>query len=635
MNLQLKALLTATCLLACFHLFAIENPFSKANSTYRIQHDIDLKGSTIKVPANCTLDFSGGRILNGRIICDGTTLTGQPLLLCDVEGFITNQEVYVKWFGAKGDNKSDDTQAIQRAVNSLCGNTLVFNNSSSYYYVTNTIVLSQQQNRPNRIEMNFASDQGSGIRVDEKFAAGKKDCPIFVLNSITSGYTIDGLCIYGTKKRTGVGIQLNGSCRDIRISNYFANGIFAAIETSKGSYYNYLNAFHFYNCEYGILITGGEPQGSFKVDSGKVSRCSYGVYCDANCNDVVFTGITLEANAYKIFTKRGSLFFQMPYLGDESKCNVYIDGGSVTINSPTSPIGAVGTGSYKLSDQILRYGIVVRNGSLTLSNATFDGNFSNYAGDGYYTAGASLLVDNGELHAQNVRFSKHEQNYLSATNNRSTIYLDRLHNYVINGNFSSMPKLEERFTSKAYGDCSSKIDYLKEENGMGGRIIRLTPSTQSSRWGIRFPYSITDTSGVKYIRLKLRFAKDYSDRERKAIENKLSSSSINLSGGSIITQDQIKSRSYSVSYPINVAWHGYTPALPFPKTISGLKKDFVFERVLPVKVKDKSGFIELILSQDNGEVSSSTSSKNYLNCAIDIFHVALLDEEEGNLLGRL
>lgn len=614
----------------CVSAYGQVNPFTKANTTYLIDKTIDLKGATVKLPAGCTLNFQGGRITNGKLVCNETTFSGNPELLCDVSGMITNQDMYVKWFGAKGDNKTDDTRAIQRAVNALCGNTLVFDNSTSYYYVTRTIQLGQQFNRPNRIEMNFASDQGSAIRVDKSFAS----TAIFLLKDIKSGYTIDGLSIYGSASKKGVGIKMEGSCRDVRISNYFANGLHAAIQTDNGCYYNYLNNFHFYKCNYGIYITGGYPQGSFKIDSGKITGCEYGVYSDAQCNDVVLSGVTLEADKYKIYAKAGGLFFTMPYLGDESLCNIVVEGGQVNIDSPTSPIGASGTGAYKMEDTAMRYGAVVKGGSLTLTNATFDGNFSNNKGDGYYTSGASVSIQGGKVFTRNVRFTKYEQNPLEVKTNNGSIYLEKLTSHVPNGSFVTSPKLENSFKSKHYGDCASQYTLVDEPNGMGGKILRVTPPQKAARWGIRFPYHSVDTVGVKYVRLKVRYSRDYSATERARIEKKLNSSAVTVSGGDLLTKEAISRNDYCLSYPMNIAWYGYTPILPSSKYVQGFKKNMVYERVLPVKLTKTDGFIEFILSQDNGTVSSSKSDAAYLDCAVDIFYIALVDEEDGTLLGR-
>lgn len=45
-----------------------------SNKIYKIVSDIDLQGSVLTMPANCTLDFQGGKIVNGTIILNDTII---------------------------------------------------------------------------------------------------------------------------------------------------------------------------------------------------------------------------------------------------------------------------------------------------------------------------------------------------------------------------------------------------------------------------------------------------------------------------------------------------------------------------------------------------------------------------------
>lgn len=93
--------------------------------TLNIVKDIDLQGNSIKIPANCTLDFQGGSISNGVI-------TGSS---------IKNTYLRPEWFGAKGDGVTDDSVAFQMAVN-LCKSTncKVIELSESTYLIDNVII---------------------------------------------------------------------------------------------------------------------------------------------------------------------------------------------------------------------------------------------------------------------------------------------------------------------------------------------------------------------------------------------------------------------------------------------------------------------------------------------------------------
>lgn len=73
---------------------------NKSNTIYIIQYDFNL-GEDITIPANCVLEFDGGSISGDY------TITGN----------ILNKYIKPEWFGAKGNGVTDDTRAIQNALN--------------------------------------------------------------------------------------------------------------------------------------------------------------------------------------------------------------------------------------------------------------------------------------------------------------------------------------------------------------------------------------------------------------------------------------------------------------------------------------------------------------------------------------
>lgn len=77
--------------------------FEVSNCIYKIIYDFDLGGATLTLPSGCTLDFQGGSFSNGTIV--GSS--------------IGNTYLRPEWFGAKGNNSTDDSAAFQMAIN-LC-----------------------------------------------------------------------------------------------------------------------------------------------------------------------------------------------------------------------------------------------------------------------------------------------------------------------------------------------------------------------------------------------------------------------------------------------------------------------------------------------------------------------------------
>ena len=113
------------------------------NTIYVIQYDFTL-GEDITIPANCTLQFEGGSI-SGAYTITGTNTGIQAGL---VKIFNTNVtlsgtwnvvDIYSEWFGAKGDGTTDDTKALQNAldINTSFGQKNVFISSGIYLISSN------------------------------------------------------------------------------------------------------------------------------------------------------------------------------------------------------------------------------------------------------------------------------------------------------------------------------------------------------------------------------------------------------------------------------------------------------------------------------------------------------------------
>lgn len=68
-----------------------QSEINKSNTTYIIKYDFCLYSKTVTVPADCTLDFQGGHIINGTLVLNKTKIKGtvgsvKDYLKCDVVG---------------------------------------------------------------------------------------------------------------------------------------------------------------------------------------------------------------------------------------------------------------------------------------------------------------------------------------------------------------------------------------------------------------------------------------------------------------------------------------------------------------------------------------------------------------------
>lgn len=60
--------------------------FESANMIYKITRDIDLEGETLTIPSRCTLDFQGGKIINGTVQLTNTKVLPNG---CNISDYIT------------------------------------------------------------------------------------------------------------------------------------------------------------------------------------------------------------------------------------------------------------------------------------------------------------------------------------------------------------------------------------------------------------------------------------------------------------------------------------------------------------------------------------------------------------------
>lgn len=132
------------------------------NTIYEIRYDFDLNGEEITIPENCTLKFEGGKLLNGKLVGNNTSIEANPVFIFDnidlTTGLWSTDIFYAEWFGVKssyiqgdttlpttGDIYNDCIIELTNAVNSIPVKSTLYLPQESYY-ITDTLIISRNIN---------------------------------------------------------------------------------------------------------------------------------------------------------------------------------------------------------------------------------------------------------------------------------------------------------------------------------------------------------------------------------------------------------------------------------------------------------------------------------------------------------
>lgn len=112
------------------------------NTIYEVRYAFNLKNTVVNMPPGCILVFRGGIIDNGVIIGDRTSIEAPLYRIFGDNLFLSGSwalsEAYPQWYGARGDGKTDDTEAIQHTLDNFLG---IIRLPSGIYNVSKRIVI--------------------------------------------------------------------------------------------------------------------------------------------------------------------------------------------------------------------------------------------------------------------------------------------------------------------------------------------------------------------------------------------------------------------------------------------------------------------------------------------------------------
>lgn len=138
-----------------------QDMLSAENTIYIIQYDYDLQGEEITMPANCVLQFEGGKIINGTLIGQSTRINAASTQIFDTTTNLSGDwnipDINALWFGAKGDNTTDNTAVFNKLFNDF---THIFIPKGKY--VTGTINVAEAKYSAHyRGELHYANIYGA------------------------------------------------------------------------------------------------------------------------------------------------------------------------------------------------------------------------------------------------------------------------------------------------------------------------------------------------------------------------------------------------------------------------------------------------------------------------------------------
>lgn len=284
----------------------IQDMINSPNTIYIIQYDYDLAGGTINIPSNCVLDFQGGTFKNGVFVGDDTIIMAGPEnIFGDVilNGTWTVNSAKPEWFGAKGDNTTDDTAAFQAMLDSgFC-----------------TIELTTQK----KYNITSISAKPNG-----KFILNGNNAEIYVTTEEDGsvGITID--CNWMLLKDfylKGPGMNIEGKVSGLKLGS-----------STSGGNYILVDNLHIQNFSEKGIWTFDTMQSEFT--NSTIQYCNIGLYDGPVLWDIIttttFSNLYVGGNNVGIHASRAYYCTFDRIIAEWNKTGIYIFGSNVTVRCP-------------------------------------------------------------------------------------------------------------------------------------------------------------------------------------------------------------------------------------------------------------------------------------------------------------
>ena len=320
---------------------------NESNTIYEIRYDFDLNGTEITIPEGCVLRFEGGSLSNGTLKGTNTLIVGslKDIFYLSITGTWLNKECNPIWWGAKGIDGVDDSQAIQYAFDSPIPIVRIVDR----YYISKPISLPYAKSIVGRtgnnnettgfyansdfqsVSIDFPDRGGSGAFTQEvKGMFYHRDTTkselhdIFINARHHADYCVEHIDLYGSidfyncyiQSANHVGV-LQYACENPVIQQLFIYDCYAGlfISTSK---INDTNIFDF----------SGKRMGAANIlhfDSLRVLGCNYGIISNVSANAKFNNLETAYNSILGLYINGGVHEISNYYVEGDGNCDFWID----------------------------------------------------------------------------------------------------------------------------------------------------------------------------------------------------------------------------------------------------------------------------------------------------------------------
>ena len=215
---------------------AVQQPlFSESNKIYKITSIVDLDGDILQVGEGSTLEFDGGKIINGKLRGNYITIAAPPIQIFDLTTDIVGWEtwnvdkVYPEWFNSTPSSVMSWKKVIQKCIDSF----------HTVYIWKEYMVSGIGGEVPSGIQLQ-SNVTIKGIDPDTSALYPLRVPEVFSIPEDSENITIENISIGSLSQGSAmVGIQGQGIITDVTLKNVVFKRCSTAINNVTGPLINW------------------------------------------------------------------------------------------------------------------------------------------------------------------------------------------------------------------------------------------------------------------------------------------------------------------------------------------------------------------------------------------------------------